>query len=299
VRLLEAKPPDNDAHEDVVEVAVTSHNQLTLAEVEDGPLASIHLAPGVYRMRIGAWGRTESRDRSRAFADEGEPMDETPLEHFHVDLWQAPPEPAAIVRQDSGFAHEQLNPTAPIAPPEEARGTAAAWAIVRDVRGEPGARQLDGEPASLALDMQLPGTPTKLFNRLRYAFAWPLCRGGMGMAESVGQTGYHDATLPQFDGAYESAGHIATTLKELKKPMRVVQSWNWIRLEKVDPLRPIPLQDRQRLLAIDSTFTISIEKTPAAEPACTVHLEHLGVPQAWTEDLKHLWAWHLAVLASR
>lgn len=296
-RVLDGDPGDpGEEWEDVVEVTVRSSGAMTLDEVVDGPVSSLDVPPGTYRMRLSARGRTESRDRALAFPDEDLVVEPGALEHFLVELWPtAMTSPAVVLRQDSAFAQEILHPSEPVWPAEREPGLRAARAIARDVRQQPGARDIRGPLGAISLDLELPGTPTRLFDRLRHTFAWPPCRGGSGTSDVPGQTAYYDATLSEPDDAYDYAGHIATTLLELDRPRRVVTGWNWVPEVDASPSRPWPLDDRPRLLATDSRVTLMITQgdRSAAEPRCAVSLQHSGIPTAWAEDLTALWTWHL------
>lgn len=285
--------------EDVVELSVMTAGAITINEVVDGPVETLPVPPGTYRLRLSSRGRTEGYERAASFPDEDEEKDESPLEHFLVQLWPAAATPAVVLRQDSGYAHERLHPSEPVHPPEREPGLTAAWAIVRDLRGDPGARPIPGDLGDVVLDLDLPGTPTRLFNRIRHAFAWPPCTGGAGSADEPGQTAYYYATLPEYDGVYEDAGQIATTLLQVDKPRQVVKAWNWVPEVDASPSRPYPLDQRPRLLPADSTVTLTIAPSlpDGGAPRCTVRLEHYGVPAAWIADLTALWTWHLVVLS--
>ena len=284
--------------EDVVELSVNTTGDLTLNEVVDGPVDTLQVPPGTYRLRLSSRGRTEGEERAASFLDEDEEQDESPLEHFLVEVWPAPVTPSEVLRQDSGYAQRMLHPPEPVWPPEREPGLAAARAIVRDVRGEPGSRQVPGDLGDLSLVLDLPGTPTRLFNRVRHAFAWPPCMGGAGSADEPGQTAYHYATLPDDDRGRQDAGEIATTLLEVNKPRQVVLGWNWVPEVDATPSRPYPLELRPRLLTTDSTVTLTVAPREASDrPQCTVRVEHRGVPKAWIADLTALWTWHLVVLS--
>lgn len=296
VRLLDNDPgPPDGRWEDVVEVAIDTAGVITVNDVVDGYRQSLKVPPGIYRMRLGASGRTEGYDQSVAFTAEDE--DSETHEHFLIEVWVTAAAPAAVLRQDSRHARDLLNPPEPVWPAEREPGLAAAWAVVRDLRGEPGARRIPGELGDLSVELSFPGTPTKLFNRLRYASGWPPCMGGSGgTGDVLGETVYSDATLPEFEGAYDSVGHIAKTLLDLQKPHRLAMGWNWVPEVDASPSRPFPLDARPRLLAADSTVTITFVriKAPGDEAtACVVRLKHVGVPLAWSTDLKDLWTWDL------
>lgn len=305
VRLLDSDPGQPDARwEDVVEFSVDSSGEVLVNDVVDGPAGSLVIPAAAYRVRLGAVGRTESYDRSTEFPedeDEDEQEDEEPLEHFLIELWVAPATTSAVLRQQSRLARDLLDPPEPTWPTEREAGLAAAWAIVRDVRGEPGGRPIPGDLVSLSIELDLEGAPTRLFNRLRHAFAWPPCHGGSGASDVVGRTAYHDATLPEFDGSYDSAGHIAITLLEEEKPRRVVLGWNWVPEVEASPEQPFPLPARPRLLAKDSTVTMTFVPHDAAgeDPRCIVRVAHADVPAVWASDLRDLWTWHLTIQADR
>jgi hypothetical protein len=246
-------------------------------------------------MRLSARGRTESRQRSVAFPDEDLPVETSALEHYRVELWPAAlTAPATVVRQDSAFAQEILHPSEPVWPAEREPGLRAARAIARDVRHRAGSRHIPGRLGDVSLVLDLPGTPTRLFDRLRHAFAWPPCRGGSG-SDGLGRTAYYDATLSEPHDPYDQAGHIAVTLLDLDRPRRLVTGWNWVLEVDASPSRPWPLDDRPRLLAVDSRVTITITPDTRSEaaPGCAVSLQHSGIPTAWAADLTALWTWDL------
>lgn len=293
LQVLDAEPGPAPAHwQDVVELSVEITDDIYVEEIVDGPVGSLAASPGSYRMRVAADGRTESAARDASFPDD-DADDETALERYLVTLWPATPSAPTIVRQDSQFAKDELNPPAPEWPAERDPGLEAAWAIVRDLRGELGANPLPGELGSLIVDVDVPGLPTRVFNRVQHVFGWPPARGGMFGPDPT-DTNYHDATLPEFDGPYEHVGHIATTVVELDKPRRLVLRWNWV------PDAPGPIVSRPLLLAADSTVTITLERLGKGDDRRTrVRLTHDGIPLAWVQHLRRLWAWHLVSMASR
>lgn len=295
VQVHDADPgPVETDWQDVVEVSVEIDDEITVGEIVDGPVDSVTAAPGSYRLRVAAKGRTESAQRDFAFPDE-EDDDETepdPLEHYLLTLWPAPTAPPHVIRQDSRYAQDQISPRPREQSVHEHNGLAAAWAIVRDLRGEPGARPLPGDLGDVTLEIEVPGTRTRVFNRVQHVFGWPPARGGMsGGPDSPTQ--FHDATLPDFEGPYEQVGHIETSTVTAEKPQRIVFRWNWLLDE------PVPLTSRVRLLSEDSLVTVELEQIQGRDDARTlVRLRHEGAPLVWAEDLRALWTWHVTMRAS-
>lgn len=295
VEVWDADPGPADAPwEDVVELSVSVVAEVTINEIVDGPVAEVTPPPGDYRLRVAAAGRTESAARDGAFDDDEADDDREALERFLITLWPAPPSVSTIVREDSRFAREQQAPApAPAPSPVEVASLDAAWAVVRDLRGDRDARPLPGGIADLEVEVEVAGTPQKVFNRVRGVFGWPYARGGM-FANDPAATGYHDATLPDLPGAYEQVGHVATTLVSADKPRQVVLRWNWV----LDG--PGPLTERSLLLADDSIVTLDLEKVAGADdPAVRVRLTQVGAPRAWVDDLARLWTHQLLVAAAR
>lgn len=296
VKVHDSEPgPVEQYWQDVVAVSVIAGHELVIGEIVDGPHGQVKTSVGPHRMRVCARGRSESAARDQVIPDDDETDDvhEIALEHYLVELWPAASERAAVLRETSDYAREQVDPSVPTHPPEHERGLDAAWAIVRDLQGASGARQIPGAPTTITVVAELAGTPAKLFNRIKYVFGWPPCNGGMGSPEP-GATAYHDATLPEYD-RYAQVGHIATTLIEATKPKRIVKRWNWV-LPGTGAVVNRPL-----LLTDDSTVTITIASISGAgdDPRCLVRLVHDGAPGAWGRDLEHLWRWHLIASASR
>lgn len=291
VRALDVDPGSADpGWEDVVEISVHVEEQVAVSDVVNGPMGGIEGVSGPHRMRIAARGRTESAARDRSLDEED---DAVALEQYLIELWPAAPMTPLVVREVSQFACDLTNPPEPKVSPEAAAGTKAAWAIIRDVRQEPGARPLPGELGIAIVEREFPLTTTKLFNRVHRAFAWPPCRGGI-FSKDDHATQYYDITLPdesESESEYAQLGCIATTLVELDKPRRVVKRWNWVQQVpgSVDRWPP--------LLAADSTVTITVEKTHTRgeDPRARVSLTHDGIPTAWIEDLETMWAWELAL----
>lgn len=287
--ILEEHPgPVDERWQDVVEVSVGLTESIWVSEIVDGPVAKAACEPGDFRMRIAALGRSESAARDADLDDDQDEEDaQEPLEHYLIELWPAVAEPARVLREDSQYARAIRIPPEPDWPAERDAGLKAAWALIRDLRGEAGARHLPGPLGSLTYTVEFDGTRAKLFNRLRYACGWPPCNGGSGSRNSA--TDYYDATLPEYPGRYEQAGSIAITLLEADKPSRVVRQWNWIAVRG-------PLDDAPRLLPSDSTVTLTFTamKRDDHQPRTLVHLTHDGVPEAWVDDLQALWAWDLA-----
>jgi hypothetical protein len=292
LRVLDSDPgPAGSGREDVVEVSVDAVGEIIVSEIVDGPVGSLDGIVGIYRARVAARGRSESAARDYSLDEEN---DELPLEHYLIELWGAPPQPSAVLRQESAYSRQITDPPQPQIVPEEEPGEAAARAIARDVRGEPGARPLRGDLGSLEVQLTTSQSATKAFNRVQHAFGWPPCNGIISGRDEFA-TEYYDATLPGPTDGYEIAGHIATTLMEHTKPTKVVKRWNWLFDGEgtIDQLEP--------LLTTDSVVTIEVEGGPATDegPQTLVRLVHSGVPIVWIEDLAHLWRWHLAQLANR
>ena len=304
LRVVDGPPRRDPLWEDVSELSIDVGTDIGVGELVDGPGESLEVVAGTYRLRVSARGRTEGLAREDSFPndDTDEAEDEEPLEHYLLELWVAPIAPPEVIREDSQLARDIHEPPTPKWTAERAPGLEAAWALVGDLRNAPGARPLPGELDDLTFVLEFANTPVKLFNRLRYAFGWPPCRGGSGGPDfdAVGGTRYHDATLPEFEGAYDSAGHIVTTMVELTKPRTVVMRWNWIPEVEATPSRPYPLDARPRLLPNDSTVTINLAKINGAqqEPRTLVRLSQTGIPRAWKSDLEKLWTWHLVINAA-
>lgn len=294
LQVLDTDPDPVESHwEDVVEVSVEVAESVLISEiVDDDPVGAVAPSPGTYRMRVAATGRTESAARDAAFSDDKESAEEA-IEHYLLMLWPVQSSAPVIVRQDSQYAADELSPPVRVAPPEEGPGREAAWAMVRDLRGDPGANPLPGALSSLVVEVEVAGTPTRVFNRVQHVFGWPTARGGSYWPDPMA-TGYSDATLPEFDGPYEQVGHIATTPVELDKPKRFVLRWNWV----LDA--PGPLTSRPLLLAEDSIVTVNLERLSAGDDAkVLVRLEQVGIPAVWVEHLEKLWVWHITLMASR
>jgi hypothetical protein len=293
VRVRDDDPgPTGEEWQDVVEVSVDLTDGLAVCEIVDGMIDGIRNLSGSYRMRIAAAGRAESAARDASF-DDDEDEEDTALEHYLIDLWPSAPSGMQVVREDSEYANDQKQPPDPEWPAERDPGLAAAWAIVHDLRSESGANLLPGALGTLSVERDLPGTPAKVFNRIRHVFGWPPARGGSGSRDP--NTSYHDATLPEFEGRYQQVGHISTTVVEMDRPRRLVLRWNWV------PEHAGALEVRPRLLTDDSIVTIAFERLADkdSEPMTRVRLAHGGIPQAWVQHLEDLWAWHLVVMASR
>lgn len=296
LRVLDIAPgPPAEQWEDVVEVSVDVSDAVAISEIVQGPVGNLLGAVGEYRMRVAARGRTEAAARDSSLDEEDASADDEAHEHYLVELWPAEPATAEVIREDSQYAKDSKDPPAPDWPAERDPGLSAAWAIVRELRGEPGASQLPGNLDTTMVELELPGTLTRVFNRVRHVFGWPPAQGGTASPDPMA-TAYHDATLPEFDGIYEQVGHVATTLVELGKPNRIVLRWNWV-LDGGGALC-----SRPRLLSEDSTVTIILERTGGEDgddPRTRVRLTHEGIPQAWVHHLESLWAWHLVAMASR
>ena len=294
LQVLAADPgPAGEQWQDVVELSVTVSSNVSVGEIVDGPVGGVEAPSGTYRMRVAASGRTESAERDRASSDDEQ--DEAPaLEQYQIAIWQAEPVAPVIIRQDSKFANDEMDPPASDWPSKGDPRVQAAWAMIRDLRGETGSNALPGELGGLSVEVTVPGLPSRVFNRVQYVFGWPPCQGGTGGGPDPMATKYHDATLPEFDGHYEQAGDIATTPVELTKPKRVVFRWNWI------PDTPGLLTSRPRLLAADSLVTITFQRLRSGDdPRTMVRLTHDGIPLVWVEHLKKLWEWHIVLTASR
>lgn len=292
LRVLDSEPgPADSQWEDVVEVSVDAVGEIIVSEIVDGPVGSLDGIDGTYRARIAARGRSESAARDHSLDEED---DELPLEHYLIELWGAPPLASAALRQESAYSRQVTDPPQPQTVSEQKLGEAAARAIARDVRGGPGARPLTGDLGSLEVQLTIPQSATKAFNRVQHAFGWPPCNGIISGRDEFA-TEYYEATLPAPTDGDECAGHIATTLVERTRPTKVVKRWNWLFDGEgtIDQLKS--------LLMTDSVVTIEVESGPATDegPQTLVRLVHSGVPLAWTEDLAHLWRWHLAELANR
>lgn len=170
--------PLADTWEDTIELSVTCDGYVSVGEIVDGPVGSIDVTPGTYRLRLSSRGRTESAARDATVDDESD-EDLVAIEHYLLEIWPAPPAPAEV-RERSQFAKHGGEPQQPDWPAERGPALAAARAILRDVRHEPGARTLTGHLADVTAEGTLPGRPLRLFNRIGYAITWPFARGMAG-----------------------------------------------------------------------------------------------------------------------
>lgn len=296
VIVLDADPGMPEAQwEDVVEVSVDVAGGVAVSEIVDGIAGNVAVPQGGYRMRVGAKGRTQSAARDHAPHDEDAEVDhDNPLEHYLVTLWPSSPGEPTVLRQDSEFARDQRDPPAPASgPAEKASGIEAAWALVRDLRGDPGAHPLPGALGDLTIDVDVEGTPTRVFSRIDRLSGWPLARGGMFGPDPM-ETRYFDANVPGDDCSSDMVGQVAVTPIDATKPSRYSFGWNWV-LDGTGPLRARPT-----LLIHDSVVTVSIERVSGSDKARSrVRLHQAGVPQAWVEHLTRLWTWQIVTALTR
>lgn len=279
--------------EDLVELSVIANGEVAISEIVDGPVADIEGVSGSYRVRVAARGRTESAERDRSLNEDEDGSADGALEHYRIEFWPVEPTDAVILREGSQYAKDLVNPPVAAVLPEEAAGLGAAWAVIRDLRGDPGARSIAGGTSTITIEMQVSGTPTKVFNRVRYATGWNPSNGLMASPDEYA-TRYHDLTLPDDPYGFNGPGQIAMTLVELDKPRRVAYRWNLV------PESGGSIDERPPLLSEDTTVTITVTKGPteAEGPSSKVTLTHDGIPAVWQDDLERLWRWDLATWAA-
>jgi len=187
----------------------------------------------------------------------------------------------------------------PVWPVEREAGLSAASAVLADLTGGPAARPLHGQLGEVVLDREFKGTRTRLFNRVGYAYGWPLSMGASGNGSlEVGSEVRHDATLPDAEDPYDRQGEIRTRILEVDKPSRVVRTWNW--------LLPTPATSTARsrghkpLLERDAVVTVEFTKagSPREANLTRVRVRVVGIPAEWEADFRALWAWDIARLAA-
>ena len=293
VTVLEG-PPDqpHGQWEDVVEFSVGCERGIEVCEMVDGPVGSLVAAGGTYRVRVHARGRSDGRARDGEWDDEADGADE-PAEHYLLQVWPAPASTPAVLRQDSALAQLELNPPPPDpVTPEEEAGLAASERILADLEGGPAARELSGRRGLAAVSGELPGTRRKVFPRVAWAVAWPLCRGGAIGDLAVGGPSHHDGTRPGRDSEY---GHISATFQEINKPALIVKSWNWHL-----PLHGVAVYGEAPPF-LDPYSTIRLELTdttgPSGDKMTLVNIEQSDLPIEWVDDFRALWRWNLHLLA--
>ncbi|GAB3263654.1 SRPBCC family protein [Nocardioides dilutus] len=294
-----APPSIESSWEDVSEVSVACQGPLALGDLEDGPGEELPVSPGAYRLRVSARGRTESAAREAQFPDDAQPDGaEEPLEHYLLELWPAAIAPPSVVREQSQFARDLVSPPTPDWPVEREPGLEAARRVAADLRGPDGSRRLSGDLGEVLVIVEVPGTPTRIFNRVKHANGWPPSNGGaLSLNESVGDRCSHYGAPPDSNGLAPLLGMLETTVLEIDKPKRFAMSWNW-RVAGPDG-RPYPTNPR--LLQTDSTVTMSFAKGNAKdeEARTRVKIHHVGVPVEWVDDLHALWAWDVTVFTRR
>lgn len=299
VHILDDEPPAPDpAWEDVSEISILCEDQVAIGDLEDGPDHFITLVPGTQRLRVSARGRTESAERENTFPDDDadESQDEA-LEHFLLELWPAAAEPPVVIRENSQYARDTLNPPTPQWPVERDPGLDAARSVAADLRNEPGSRTLSGRVGDVRVSMEVADTPTRMFNRVRYANGWPPSNGGMlSFNENVGDKAAHYADPPDTDWL-TLLGMIETEVIDIEKPTRFVMTWNW----RVAGLDGAPHRTNPLLLEVDSTVTMTFERLngKGQDPRTLIAIHHAGVPVEWISDLERLWLWDLAMASRR
>ena len=293
VTVLEGPPEQPHSRwEDVVEFSVGCGRGIEVCEMVDGPVGSLVEAGGTYRVRVHARGRSEGRARDGEWDDETD-GDGEPAEHYLLQVWSAPASTAAVLRQDSALAQLELNPP-PADPvtPEEAAGLAASERILADLAGGPSARELTGKRGLAAVSCEIPGTRRRVFPRVAWAVAWPLCRGGAMGDLAVGSSSHHDGTRPGRDSEY---GHISATFQEINKPKLIVKSWNWH-----TPRHGVAVYgEAPAFLHPSSTIRVELTETvgPSGDRVTSVSIEHGDLPIEWVDDCRSLWRWNLHLLA--
>jgi len=304
VRIGEKAPDEQDASwEDIAEVSLVSDGFLALGDLEDGTGDPIPVSPGVYRLRVSCRGRTESAARESAFPDEDTDEDtdeesEEPLERYLLDLWPAAFADAVSIKEASRFARDQVSPPEPDWPAEREPGLEAARRVAADLRRDPGGRTLSGQLSEAVLVVEVDGSPLRIFNRLKYAHAWPPGNGGMiSDNKSLGDGCTYYGDPPDSDGLTPLLGTIETTVLELDKPRRFSLGWNW-RVAGPDgapyPTNPVLLHEDSKV-----TMTFAAFNHRDEQPRTRVTIQHAGVPQEWVEDLRRLWAWDVAIATRR
>jgi hypothetical protein len=300
LRVLQTSPPDPaERWEDVVEVSLTLGPEIGVGELIDGPEVWSHVDPGPHRLRVSARGRTESAEREQTFHDDDldDDVQDEALEHYLLELWPAAVTPPTCIRENSQFAHDTIDPPAPQWPVEREAGLIAARAVAADLRKVPGARSVSGQLGEVRVSMEVMDTPTRMFNRVKYANGWPPSNGGgISLNERIGDIAFHYADPPDSDGLAPLLGTIETEVIELAKPKRFAMRWNW----RIAGSDGAPYPTNPRLLETDSTVTMTFAKISAAgqDTRTLIAVHHAGIPIEWVADLESLWLWDLAV-ASR
>ncbi|MBD0676813.1 hypothetical protein, partial [Streptomyces sp. CBMA156] len=117
VEVHEQAPPPGPDWEDVVEVSFRPSGERTvLTEWGGGSAWDLDLAETDHRVRYCARGIDEGRGHDTRMPDEPH------AEHYLLQFWPAPPEPARVLRQTSetaGYWHDEVRKLPPPPTPEE------------------------------------------------------------------------------------------------------------------------------------------------------------------------------------
>jgi hypothetical protein len=182
--------------------------------------------------------------------------------------------------------------------PEREPGLQAARLVADDLRRCSLGGSLSGQLGEVSLRLEFPGTPTRIYNRVKSANGWPPGNGGtLSSNDHIGDHCSFYGDPPDSDGLAPLLGTLETTVLEIDKPQRIVTSWNWRVAGPDGRLYPT----NPRLLEEDSTVVMTFEKSnsPGEDAKTTVTIRHSGVPAEWRTALRPLWEWSVSAFARR
>ncbi|MBL0748408.1 hypothetical protein [Nocardioides baculatus] len=304
-RVLDSAPGEpEEAWQDVAEVSLESASGFYVTELVSQDVGTvIDLAPGIYRVRVSARGRSAEADLD----EDGEVVErggEEPPEHYLLEIWAAPPTAPVDLRETSSLAQERrAGPPAVPVLPEAADGLAASRRIGRDVDGAPGARTLSGEVGELTVSGRARGSRRKRFRWLNgpislapHTSSWMFMSGNDW--QQVGAATYGAAHEDHPDQLAGSRGLLRDVLIEEVRPARRVRTWAWL----VPPpgTAGAPPEQCTPLFESDSTIVTTYDESKDAggDPWTTIVVRHAGLPVEWLDDMHAWWTYQLALVAS-
>ncbi|NYD43341.1 hypothetical protein [Nocardioides panaciterrulae] len=274
---------------DMVELSLTCQGEVTVCEMIDGPMATLVDRAGDFRVRVCARGRREGLLRDD---DPDWDLGDGPVvEHYLLQVWREPASDGRVLREDKGLWEALGDSDEAGASEGDAivdAGLEASSRILADVEGGPSARRLSGRRGHVVATGEVPASRRIIFPRAASLVAWPSCRGGSAGDLAVGATWTHDGTRPDGDGEY---GHITTTFEMLNEPEAIFKTWNWQRPQSAQP----NVDTVRSLLDPPSIIRMALMEynDDSGDKLTTIHVQHVGVPVEWVDDLWALWRWDL------
>lgn len=263
--------PSREDWDAAVELSLRGISGLTVEELVDGEGIPAALGPGDFRVRILVSGRAQAR----LVDDPSAGLDAPASERLLVQTWKADPTPSEVLWDEPQQTLQEPAPTA-----AHLRAEDAARRIIHDITSFQGDGLLPSPTETLRLHQRIETPPgaKNLLQRLTRQAGWPWALGGGYWGDESDYPSKESISLS--DPVTEiDCGEIWVHTTE-STPTTYRCSWRLLRV--INDGRDL------QLLVAPSPLSLHVtEREPSG--ACTVLIEHTGLPTEWIDAFRAQW----------